>query len=267
MENNIDYQIKLMQINFPFLTLMKKNVKILGREEEINILHESLHKKRLKNTILIGNAGCGKTAIIEKFSSEIKEDYYVMQLDLTGMVAGTALRGEFEQKVFNCLKAIKEFNSKHTKEIILFIDEIHMMYTMGQCRESDTATLGNMIKPYLSDGSVTVIGATTEKEYNETIRQDKALVRRLCPIYISNLDIKTVEEILYNFGSKKVPKQLIRKVIEEATKLDGNFPDIGIELLDRCLARSKYRKVEIDEEMIEKISLEMKRGLKYGNQD
>ena len=75
--------------------------------------------------------------------------------------------------------------------------------------------------------------------------------------------MKTVEEILYNFGSKKVSKQLIRKIIEEAKKLDGNFPDIGIELLDRCLARAEYRNVPINEKMIEKISSEMRRMLEW----
>ena len=258
--------IRYLLGEFSFLSKVKttsKN-KLLGREEEVNLLLESLHKKRMKNTILIGPAGCGKTSIIEEFARRIKETHTVLQLDLTGMVAGTALRGEFEDKVFNSLSRIKEYNTNHEKKIILFIDEIHMMYTMGQCRESDTATLGNMIKPYLSEGSIIIVGATTNKEYDENIRQDKALMRRLCPIFIPMLEMKIVEDILYNFGGKKVSKELIKKVIEEASTLDGNFPDIGIELLDRCLARSDFRGVPVDEEMIKKISFEMKRGLKNG---
>lgn len=258
-------EIKDMLKEFPFLTRVRisSKFKLLGREEEVELLLESLHKKRMKNTILIGPAGCGKTSIIEEFSRRVKDTHIVLQLDLTGMVAGTALRGEFEEKVFNCLSAVKEYNCTHLEKIILFIDEIHMMYSMGQCRESDTATLGNMIKPYLSEGSIIIVGATTNKEFDETIRQDRALMRRLSPIFIPVLEMSIIEEILYRFGSKKVSKELIQKVIEEASTLDGNFPDIGIELLDRCLARSSYRNEPVDEKMIEKMSSEMRRILEW----
>ncbi len=249
----MDYEIQMMQVAYPFLSLFKKKIALIGRKEELDLLHESLHKSRMKNVILIGEAGTGKTAIIEKFANEIKDNYYVLQLDLTGMVAGTSLRGEFEEKVFNCLNDINDFNAKYPKKIILFIDEIHMMYTMGQCRESDSATLGNMVKPYLSNGSITIIGATTNDEYRQTILQDKALKRRLSPIFIKEMSKEEVLKILEKFCKRKVEKQLLEFIYEESLKLDISNPDASIEILDRCLARKEFKNTEIDKKMIENI--------------
>ena len=255
MDKDTKYKAKLLTYTYPFMRIMgEEEIKLVGRKEELSLLEESFYKRRMKNTLLVGPAGSGKTAIVEQFAKNVKDRYIIMSLDLSGMMAGTNLRGQFEEKVFNCFKDIIDFNIKYNDIIVLFIDEIHMIYKLGQCIEGDTSTLGNMMKPYLVSPHVSVIGATTLDEYKETILRDKALNRRLSPVLIKPLEDKTNLKILDNFAEKTVGIDLLEYILAESNSIpNSQNPDIAIEILDRCLARRDYQKKEIDKKMVDNV--------------
>lgn len=230
-----------------FVFKVKERRSIVGREEELNLLKESFYKKRMKNSILVGSAGCGKTTLVEKLAYDLKQDFLFKELSLGAILAGTKYRGELEEKVINFLDSIK----KSPKPIILFIDEIH---TLTSCGGVEGAIgLGDIIKPYLSRGDITVIGATTPEEYWKTIYKDKALNRRLSPIFISDLDDDTIIKILDKFADKKVSKETLKYILEQTKSKAMVNPDASIEVLDRCMARNAVTSHEIDNIMVDNI--------------
>lgn len=230
----------------------KGNNVLVGRDEIIDLLEESLLKKRMKNTVLLGEAGTGKTKIIEEFASRIEDNYIVLELTMATAVAGSKYRGEFEEKLEKSLKEVINFNKTNTRKIILFIDEIHTIYKAGGAEGAIDAS--NIFKPYLSRGEITIIGATTLKEYNETIALDPALVRRLSPIKIDELDRKSVIQILQDFSENKVDKYFLEYIYDK-TKNIKNYsnPDISIEILDRCMARASRLKIHMNNRIINEI--------------
>lgn len=236
-------------------SLHKMNIpknKLLGREEVLDLLEESLLKKRMKNTVLLGEAGCGKTNIIEHFAEKIKESYIVLELTMSTTIAGTKYRGDFEEKIQNALNEIIKFNEASTKKIILFIDEIHTIYKAGGADGAIDAS--NILKPYLSRGEITIIGATTVKEYNETIAHDPALVRRLSPIKIDELDEKAVISILQDFSENLVDDYFLKYIYKKSKNIKSYCnPDISIELLDRCIARCNRVKLRMNTKTIDEV--------------
>lgn len=233
--------------------LYDKDVVALDREQELQNLEETLAKKRFKNALLIGNAGCGKTLLVEKFASLHLNDFAIIELSLSSCVGGTRYRGDFEEKLTKCLDMIVEYNKLNVHyPIIIFIDEIHTIIKAGDSEGAISAA--NIIKPYLSNLSVTIIGATTIEEYNLTIRKDKALNRRLSPIYVKDLGVESVIKILNEFAEGKLGESLLQYIYENSKNVKlGTNPDISIEILDRCLARKKVTKKTITKKMIDEI--------------
>lgn len=236
---------------YSFIEEVRKVNKLIGRREELQLLKESMFKKRMKNTILIGNAGCGKTALLEQFAYDMKNFFNLVELNIGECLAGTSLRGQFEEKLISFLDEVSEFNKSTNQKIIIFIDEIHTIYNAGG---SDGAVdASNIMKGYLSKGEIIVIGATTPEEYNSTIKKDKALSRRLSPIFIKDLDDKTNLEILKAFNEGELDDAWVDYIYEKSKDLNRTNPDIAIEILDRCLAKKKFTGNYIKKQDIDKI--------------
>lgn len=231
---------------------VKRHTKLVGRQKELQLLEESLYKKRMKNSVIVGAAGVGKTAIIEELAHKIKDKFRVLQLDLPSTVAGTRYRGEFEEKLTKILQSISEFNTNADKPIILFIDEIHTLARAGGAEGAIDA--GNIVKPYLSNGEITIIGATTLEEYNHHIKCDSALSRRLSAIYVRPLEDAEIIKILKEFSGNTVSEQGLEYIYKKSKQIPSSQnPDVSIEILDRCMARSQCRNQDISNEMIDDI--------------
>ncbi len=244
---------------YDFVKKVLKKDDLVGRFDELDLLKESMFKKRMKNTILIGNAGCGKTAILEQFAYDMGHFYELVELDIGSCLAGTELRGQFEKKLISFLDEVTEYNKTYEKKYVIFIDEIHNIYNAGG---SDGAIgAGNILKNYLSRGEITIIGATTPEEYKNTIARDKALARRLSPIFIKDLDDKTNLEILYKFNEDYLSEDLVNLIYEKSKELGRTNPDAAIEVLDRCMAKQKFSGKYITEKTINKVVKYMKEGM------
>lgn len=218
---------------------------IVGREDIINDLMVSINKKRMRNSILIGAAGSGKTTIVKALSNTIKDKYVMLAFNVGELISGTMYRGMLEEKLVNIFNDVLDFNKKHEIKIILFIDEFHMIISNAGCDGS--VSMHDIIKTYLTDSNMIVIGATTVNEYKTYIKQDNALMRRLTPIYVSNLSSNDVIKILDNFSDHKLDKTLLSTILNETNNIPNtNNPDISLEVLDRVLSRNKILGTEIN---------------------
>ena len=245
--------------NYDFIKEVPAKNELVGRREELALLKESMFKKRMKNTISVGEAGCGKTAILEQFAYDMKHHFNLVELDIGACVAGTSLRGQFEEKLINFLTEIAKYNKDSAKKTIIFIDEIHTLYNAGGADGAIDAS--NIIKSYLSRGEIIVIGATTREEYETTIKRDKALNRRLSPLFIKELDDKTNLEILKKFNEGILSTEMIEYIYNKSKELKGSNPDKAIEILDRCMARQKFTGKYITSKSVDSIIKFMKEGL------
>lgn len=184
----------------------------IGREEEIKKIIKAI-AIRGKSVILVGESGCGKTAIVEKIAKDIRNnnwlyDKVIFSLNTSSLVAGTKYRGDFEEK----LNKIIDFCRNNRGKIILFIDEIHTLYKLG-ASDGNYLDAMNILKPYITNGDIIIIGATTNYEYKECITQDEAFCRRLEKIDIPTPDKKLNEEILLAYI----------KELEEKYQIEFNF--------------------------------------------
>ena len=236
---------------YNFIREAKKSNNLVGRRDELNSLKESMLKKRMRNTIMIGNAGCGKSQILEQFAYDEQKFYNIIELDIAGCVGGTSLRGEFEEKLTNFLNDVSDYNATNYSKIIVFIDEIHNLYRAGGGEGAVDAV--NILKKSLSRGEITVIGATTVKEFSETIAKDKAFVRRFSTLMIKDLDEKTNLSILAKFNNNVLPEEMVKYIYDKSQTLNRTNPDISIEILDRCLAKKSYWGNEITKATVNKI--------------
>lgn len=220
---------------------------VIGREEEINRLIEILSRRTKNNPILVGEAGVGKTAIVEELSRRIVNNEVpnvlknkrIISLDMASTVAGTKYRGEFEERLKKILKEVEE-----NDDVILFIDEIHTLVGAGGAEGAIDAS--NIFKPALARNKMKCIGATTIAEYKKYIEEDSALERRFQKIYV---DIPTKEETLEilkklkpiyeNFHAVKLNNEIIELIINLSDKYiyDRNQPDKAIDILDEVCAR------------------------------
>ena len=220
---------------------------VTGRDEEIKRVLEILSRRYKNNPLLIGEAGVGKTAIVEELANMIVRgevplalrNKRIISLDMASAVAGTKYRGEFEERMNKILKEIEEDN-----DIILFIDEIHTLVGAGGAEGAIDAS--NIFKPALARGKIRCIGATTTLEYKKYIEKDSALERRFQTVMINEPSKKTVKSILMNLkdiyeGYHKViiDEDIIDLIINLSSKYiyNRNEPDRSIDILDEVSAK------------------------------
>jgi len=226
---------------------------VFGREKEIAKLEDILNRRKKNSAILLGEAGVGKTSIVEGLVQRIVsgdaplflQHKVVFNLDLNTIVAGTKYRGEFEDRLNKIIQEAKKSN------VILFIDEIHTLAGAGDAEGSLDAA--NILKPALSSGELTVIGATTHAEYRKKLFKDKALHRRFERIFI---DEPTKEETLEILRQKKsiyeefhyvsVSDEILCDIADYAEEFltDHHFPDKAIDLLDLVCSHVKVKKIK-----------------------
>ena len=244
---------------YDFIKDVPMKNELVGRREELALLKESMYKKRMKNTILIGSAGCGKTAILEQFAYDMRHHFNLIELDIGACVAGTSLRGQFEEKLVDFLSEIAKYNKDSVKKTIIFIDEIHTLYNAGGSVGAIDAS--NIIKSYLSRGEIIIIGATTVEEYHNTIARDKALNRRLSPLFIKELDDNTNMMILNKFNDGCLDSSIVEYIYQESKTVNGTNPDKSIEILDRCMARQKFTGKRMNVQGVNAILKFMREGI------
>ena len=224
----------------------KKLDPVIGREHEIMRVVEILTRRTKNNPVLVGAAGVGKTAIAEGLAVKIAyneassslDGKRVLALDLAGLLAGTKYRGEFEQRV----KKITDEIIAAKREIILFIDEIHILSQAGEAEGAINAA--DILKPLLARGELQVVGATTKDEYLKFIKQDKTLDRRLQPVFVSEPTAAQTEKILQ--GIKPIYEQYHKVAIEPAAikeairatrPIKTSYPDKAIDAIDEACSR------------------------------
>lgn len=234
-----------------------RDYNITGRDKELNELIEALCKKNKSNAILIGEAGVGKTAIVEALAIKINNDdvpdilknKQIIELTMSSIVSGTRYRGEFEEKIE---KIINEF--ENNEELILFIDEIHTMVGAGGAEGAIDAS--NILKPYLARNKIKCIGATTINEYKRTISKDKALNRRFQIIKVNEPTNEETLNILKNtkkyyekFHNVKITNKDLKFIIDTTSKDKTKMnPDKSLELLDLLCTKTKINNTSIKEE-------------------
>ena len=244
-----DKLIKILKNN-PILRKVEKNVELVGRDSILEDLLISINKKRMRNSILIGNAGSGKTTIVEAFSDLVKDSFITLGFNVGELIAGTSLRGMLEEKITKIFNDVLEFNKNNQMKIILFIDEFHMM-TKPCC--SECVPLTDILKPYLTNSDIIVIGATTIREYNENVKKDAALMRRITPIYVKQLSDSAIIEILDNFSNHKLGKNLLNELLINTKSIPNTSnPDISLEVLDRVMSVNEILGYEINMNLINK---------------
>ena len=237
----------------------KKIDPVIGREKEINRLIEILCRRNKNNPILIGEAGVGKTAVVEELANRIAagdvpanlENKKLISLDMATLVSGTKYRGEFEERMQKILKEISEEG-----DIILFIDEIHTLVGAGGAEGAIDAS--NILKPALARGTVKCIGATTIQEYKKYIEQDKALDRRFQQITIeepSNEDtiniLNKIKPIYEKYHHIIIPDQIIEELVNLTDKYIYNRknPDKSIDILDEASSMVSIIKTNSQEQI------------------
>ena len=215
---------------------------VIGRDEEIERVSEILNRRRKNNPVLIGEAGVGKTAIVEGMALKIVNgevpqklaNKEIIQLDVASLVSGTGIRGQFEEKMQQLVQELQD-----DPNIILFIDEIHQIVGAGSAEGSNTDA-GNILKPALARGDVQLIGATTLNEYR-VIEKDSALERRLQPVRVDEPTLEETYTILTGIQKQyedyhhvKYSDEAIRAAIDLSDRYiqDRFLPDKAIDLLD-----------------------------------
>lgn len=242
------------------LALEGKLDPVIGREDEIMRVIQILCRRTKNNPVLIGEAGVGKTAIVEGLAQKIVNrdvpelllNRRVISLDLGAMVAGSRFRGEFEER----LKATMDEIQRSQGEIILFIDELHQVVGAGAA--SGSLDAGNMMKPALARGELNCIGATTLDEYRQHIEKDAALDRRFAPIYVEEPSIESTIEMLLGLRERYENHHNVHisdEALESAVKLSHRYvtekrlPDKAIDLIDEAAARLRVRLHSVPSEL------------------
>ena len=227
----------------------KKLDPVIGRSKEIERVIQILTRRTKNNPCLIGEPGVGKTAVAEGLAikiadgevPELLKDKRVIALDLTGMVAGTKYRGDFEERITNAIDEVKK-----SSDIILFIDELHTIVGAGSAEGSTDAA--NILKPSLARGEFQVIGATTLNEYRKFIEKDAALERRFQPVTVGEPTEEEAVQILQGLRDKYEAHHKVKitdEALKAAVKLSSRYitdrylPDKAIDLIDE--AASKVR--------------------------
>ncbi|MDP3883240.1 MAG: AAA family ATPase [Candidatus Staskawiczbacteria bacterium] len=264
--------------NLTNLAVAGKIDPIIGRDNEIRRLMQIISRRTKNNPVLIGEAGVGKTAIVEGFAQRIArgnvpeflKDREVISLDLGSIIAGTKYRGEFETRIKALLKELARAGNKY----ILFIDELHTLVGAGAAEGAIDAS--NLLKPALARGELRAVGATTLKEYQKYIEKDPALERRFQPIYVQEPSVDDAIAILRGIKEKyevhhgvKIKDSAIKAAVELASRYisDRFLPDKAVDLMDeagsalRLEIESDPQELSKFEEEITKLEIE-KQALK-----
>ena len=253
------------------LTELARNEKldpIIGREDEIRRVMQVLSRRTKNNPVLIGEAGVGKTAIVEGLAQRVVagdvpeslKNKELLSLDIGAIVAGTKYRGEFEDRLKALLKEIQ----KAAGSIVLFIDELHTIVGAGAAEGSIDAA--NLLKPALARGELHAIGATTTKEYQKYIEKDPALERRFQPIFVAEPSVEDAISILrgikdkyeVHHGIKITDAALVSAVKLSQRYLPGRFlPDKAVDLMDEAASALRLT-IESQPENLDKLQREVR---------
>lgn len=239
-----------------------KPCEILMRDDETEALWNIMLKKNKRNAIIVGKAGVGKTALIERITYDInakkcpKEfiNFKVISLDVNALIAGTSFRGDAEERIMQLIDFLKK-----NHDVILFIDEVHTILGAGSCYEGEM-DLANALKPILARGDTIVIGSTTVNEYEKYFQKDAALSRRFEKVEIKEPMAKDVYPMIKNklkalsqFHGVKIQKRMVEYAIMIAScfAFDKKNPDKTLDLIDRAMVSAKRaNKKYVDKESI-----------------
>lgn len=251
---------------------------VIGREEEITRVVQILSRRTKNNPCLVGEPGVGKTAVVEGLAARIVtgdvpftvQNKRLLTLDLSGMVAGSKYRGEFEERIKKVIKEVIEDGN-----IILFLDEMHTIIGAGGAEGAIDAS--NILKPSLARGEIQLIGATTIAEYRKYVEKDAALERRFHPVTVEEPTIEETENILRGIAHKYeehhrvtiTPEAISAAVALSARYInDRNLPDKAIDLIDEASAAVRLHvtkqpdKLQELSEEIDKIDLQIERSIR-----
>ncbi len=251
---------------------------VIGREEEITRVVQILSRRTKNNPCLVGEPGVGKTAVVEGLASRIVtgdvpftvQNKRLLTLDLSGMVAGSKYRGEFEERIKKVIKEVIEDGN-----IILFLDEMHTIIGAGGAEGAIDAS--NILKPSLARGEIQLIGATTIAEYHKYVEKDAALERRFHPVTVEEPTIEETENILRGIAHKyeehhrvTITSEAISAAVALSARYinDRNLPDKAIDLIDEASAAVRLHvtkqpdKLQELSEEIDKIDLQIERSIR-----
>ena len=233
---------------------------VIGRENEINKIIEILSRRSKNNPLLIGEAGVGKTAIVEDLANKIVlgmvpeslRNKRILSVSMASLVAGTKYRGELQERINTLVKEVE-----NNSDIILFIDEIHTLIGAGGAEGAIDAS--NILKPALARGKLRIIGATTIEEYSKFLEKDKALDRRFQKIKIEEPTVEKTKEILNkmkdvyeDFHNTIISKEIIDYIVDSSDKYlkSRKFPDKAIDILDEVCAKTVLTKTTSETRLV-----------------
>lgn len=248
---------------------------VVGRDDKINRMVEILLRRTKNNPLLIGDAGVGKTALVEELARRIVKgivprelkDKRVLSVSIASLVAGTKYRGEFEERVNKIVEELE-----HVSNVILFIDEIHTIVGAGGAEGAIDAS--NILKPYLARGKIKIIGATTKAEYAKFLENDKAFDRRFQKILIEEPSLEDTKNILLhlkeiyeNYHGIEISDEMVTKIVELSNRYIsiGKQPDKAIDLLDEACSKTAVMDT-LEDKKAKKILLELTEVTEKKNQ-
>ncbi len=255
---------------------------VIGRKKEIDKIIQVLSRRTKNNPVLIGEPGVGKSAVVEGLAQaivknevpDLLKNKLVFSLDLVGMVAGAKYRGDFEERLKNAIKSIK-----NNGNVILFIDEIHTIVGAGASSEG-SMDAANILKPMLARGELQTIGATTLEEYRKYIEKDSALERRFTPVQVEEPTVEDTVAILRGLRDKYEAHHKVvitdEAIVAAATLsdryiTDRYLPDKAIDLIDEAASRARLNSLNSPEEVkeleekIKRLNLEKNKAAKGEN--
>lgn len=233
---------------------------VIGRDEEVRRVMQILSRRTKNNPVLLGDPGVGKTAIVEGLAQRIingdvpdtLKNKELLVLDITGIIAGSAFRGEFENRIKGILEAVEKANGKY----ILFMDELHTIVGAGAAEGA--ADAGNILKPALARGMLRAIGATTVREYRQRIEKDPALERRFQPVFVEEPNVEDSVAILRGIKEKyevhhgiRITDDAILAAVNLSTRYitDRFLPDKAIDLIDEAASAAKIETESLPTEL------------------
>ena len=257
---NVKLMVESFGVNLNDKVLKGEVDPVIGRDKEISRLIEILSRRTKNNPLLLGEAGVGKTAVVEELSRRICKGMVpfnllnkkIISVSMASLVAGTKYRGEFEERLEKIINELED-----NDEVILFIDEIHTLVGAGGAEGAIDAS--NILKPALARGKIKIIGATTTSEYKEFIERDKALSRRFQTVLLKEPSLDKTKEILLKlspiyeeYHRVKISEEVIEKIIFLSSKYiyDRKMPDKAIDILDEVCSKvavSSFRSNDISD--------------------